>query len=231
MKGKAIRDVQGKLIAQRVLGEQDEELFEAATAGDLEWVCILLDNGADVCAETEEGWTPLIRASAAGHARCVDLLIDAGAHPDPSEISHSALRAAALYGHAAVVERLLAANANPNLPSAGMRTPLMGACFARTTEPGYSRAGTLAVAASLLRAGAEVDARNDFGETALVLAATRSDAEMAELLLAHGADTTLPMPDGRIAADVAAAAGASRLAARLRTIVRPRRRTVRCRYA
>jgi hypothetical protein len=64
----------------------------------------------------------------------------------------------------------------------------MGAALARTTEPAYSRAGTLALAARLLRARAAVDAANDGGETALALALSRADEPMAALLLEHGAD-------------------------------------------
>lgn len=195
----------------------DQQLLEAAELGDESRVRSLLGGGADPRAETSEGWTALIRASAAGHVSVVSTLLAAGAPPNPTRTSHTALRGAALYGHAAVVQLLLDAHADPNMVSAGLRTPLMGACFARTAEPGYSRAGTLLIAASLLRARAAVDARNDGGETALILAATRGDAEMAELLLGHGADPQLAMPNGSTAADAAEAALASELAARLRT--------------
>ncbi|KAG8457228.1 hypothetical protein KFE25_009807 [Diacronema lutheri] len=165
-------------------------LLDAAAAGDEARVRELLAAGADPAGETVEGWTALIRASAGGHAAVVAVLLAAGAPPNPARANtHTALRAAALYGHASAAKQLLAARADPNTPSAGLRTPLMGACFARTTEPGYDRAGTLDVAALLLRARAAVDARNDSGETALALAMARADVQMAELLLAHGAAT------------------------------------------
>ncbi|KAJ1634514.1 ankyrin repeat-containing domain protein [Pavlovales sp. CCMP2436] len=190
------------------------DLLDAAAAGDVVAVGAALDAGADPRCETSDGFSPLVRAAAGGHAAVVELLLAAGAPANSSRLGHSALRGASLYGHAAVVELLLAAKADPNFPSAGLRTPLMGAAFARTSEPGYSRAGVLAAAASLLRAGAAPNAQNDTGETALSLGAMRSDAEFVELLLANGADARIRALDNRCAADLCT--GEPELAARLR---------------
>jgi ankyrin repeat protein len=71
------------------------------------------------------------------------------------------------------------------------------------------------VVVALVAAGAEVDATQQGGFTALMAVAQQGDAATADLLLASGADVGRLLPDGRAAADLAAAAGADDLAARL----------------
>jgi ankyrin repeat protein len=179
-------------------------VLEAAAAGNVDLVRSTLKEGADPSFETAEGWTALIRAAAGGHVAVVALLLEAGASPNPTRLAHTPLRAAALYGHDAIGELLLGARADPNMPSIGLRTALMGCAFARASEPGYTRAGTLALARRLLRARAAPDVHNDAGETALALAVLRVDLEMAELLLDHGADPRVASPSGLTPAQVAA---------------------------
>lgn len=168
------------------------ELLTAAEAGDLARISSLLDAGEDASGETAEGWTALIRATVNGHAAAVSLLLARGARVNPTRLCHTPLRAAALYGRDDVAALLLEARAEPNLPSQGLRTPLMGCAFARTDDAErYSRAGTLALARRLLRARADPDAQNEAGETAALLAAVRGDEEMLSLLLAAGASADI----------------------------------------
>src|SRR3977135_530077 len=53
----------------------------------------------------------------------------------------------------------------------------------------------LDLAARLLRAGAKVNARNDYGATPMSEAAITGSAEMLEALLKAGADVESPTPD------------------------------------
>jgi ankyrin repeat protein len=72
-----------------------------------------------------------------------------------------------------------------------------------------------AVVVALVAAGAEVDGVQQGGFTALMAVAQQGDIATADLLLASGADLGRLLPDGRAAADLAAAAGYDDLAARL----------------
>ena len=68
----------------------------------------------------------------------------------------------------------------------------------------------------LLRRGADPDARQHGGHTALMTAAFANNRELAELLIARNAQTELRNDEGKTAADVAAGLGNMELAARLR---------------
>jgi ankyrin repeat protein len=68
----------------------------------------------------------------------------------------------------------------------------------------------------LLDAGANANARQHGDNTPLHTAAFRADRELAELLLARGADPSAKNADGQTAADIARSRGSSQLSALLR---------------
>ena len=148
--------------------------------------------------------TPLLFAARQGDAATARLLLAAGANVhDASADRISALLTAAHGGHREVTALLLEAGADPNDGSAGY-TALHAAALRGDRE----------MAAALLAAGAELDVRvtrgtpatrggRDFilpqtlaGATPLLLAAKLLEAEIIELLLAHGADRELTLDDG-----------------------------------
>jgi ankyrin repeat protein len=57
-------------------------LHDAARAGDLEKVQVLIDEGAAIDAQSDRGETPLILATLAGQREVVELLIEKGAAID-----------------------------------------------------------------------------------------------------------------------------------------------------
>ncbi len=88
------------------------------------------------------------------------------------------LHDAAREGDAAKVAALLAQGADVNEPRRdAVRPPLIDAALAGKTE----------VAAALIEAKADIDARNDRGFSALHAAAYSGSLEIAKLLLDHGA--------------------------------------------
>lgn len=99
-------------------------------------------------------------------------LLRLGAAPNPTRISHTALRGAALHGHTEVCTALLEARADPNFPSQGCRTPLMGSAMN----------GHLEATVALLEAKANVQVANDFEEQAIDLARKGGHGAIVEVL-------------------------------------------------
>ena len=106
------------------------------------------------------------------------------------------LHLAAFFGGGAVVRLLLAAgvDADADQDNPARVRPLHSAVAARDHD----------AARALLEAGADPNCVQQGGFTPLLAAAHHDDAEMAELLLRHGASRTLAADDGR---DPAAMAG------------------------
>jgi ankyrin repeat protein len=77
-------------------------------------VNLLLDNGANINAQSEDDWTALQAASGAGHEAIVRLLLDKGADVTFSGNYGTALIAASRGGHEAIVQLLLASGADIN---------------------------------------------------------------------------------------------------------------------
>jgi len=67
------------ILAQDTKQQLNDQLFEAARAGDAALVASLLDKGADVNAKFRYGTTALFKAAERGHANVVKVLLDRGA--------------------------------------------------------------------------------------------------------------------------------------------------------
>lgn len=80
-------------------------LMEAASAGHVDIIELLLKHGADVNAQSSTGNTPLMYACAGGHVAAVKLLLSNGANvEDHNENGHTPLMEAASAGHVAVAK-------------------------------------------------------------------------------------------------------------------------------
>lgn len=126
------------------------------------------------------GTTPLVRAAKAGDVGCVKLL--------------------------------LAHGANPSLPTASGITPLMAAAgngsLGRDTRGRYrNEADAIETVNLLLAAGADVNSRDNNGQTALHGAALWGWSKLVAILAAHNADVMVKDARGRTAADVAQVSG------------------------
>lgn len=170
------------------------KLHPAASAGDVKALRALLSAGADVNATDREGYTPLMRATAAAKPAAMRALLEAGADPNrAARDGERALGLAMLYGTPAAVELLLQQGADVRYADANGDTPLM-------TAYGY---GSPRVVELLLAAGADVHARRHDGLTVMdlvqrlfeagVVEPSASDRKVRQLLLDAGAQAT-PKP-------------------------------------
>jgi len=166
------------------------ELLEAVRAGDIDSARKLLSAGADVDTRDSEGSTLLMLASHAGNLPMVKLLIEAGAAVNAGDergwtpLMKAAYNADLDRGFADVAQALIDAGANVELPiSYGIR-PLMLAA-------GY---GETAVVETLLKAGADVTARNEGGLTALMMVKQKHYVDVINLL--HEAERDAGVGEG-----------------------------------
>src|SRR5258705_1290577 len=120
----------------------------------------------------------------------------------------TALHFAAFFKQPGCARLLLERGADASVPARGFghAAPLHSAAASRSHE----------VVQMLLNRGAPVDGTQEGGWTALMSAAHSGDRELAELLLAHGADPRCKANDGSDPGDKAEQAGFRDLAARLR---------------
>lgn len=188
----------------------------ATSEGHLRLLRLTLRHGAKV--DDKDSWdgTGLIRAAERGHALVVGELLRAGIDRDHvNRIGYQAIHEAVWLGedtraYATTVRVLAAAGVQlqRRSPSAGL-TPLEMArergfaglerilATMTTAEPparpddallAAAREGDADAVAVALRAGADLEARDDHDRTALLLAATYDHVAVGEVLVAAGAD-------------------------------------------
>ncbi|MEX0781873.1 MAG: ankyrin repeat domain-containing protein [Dehalococcoidia bacterium] len=162
-------------------------LAYAALFGSPEMVGLIASSGGDVNFRDENGY-PLTRAAGATRPDVVKVLLELGATPDVRDSGgETPLRLAVRRGDflqaesLAVLNHLLDSGADPDFAAekkAGGGTALHGAVIDGRTD----------MIRALIRAGADVDARDQHGRTPLHLAAGAHERAAAQVLLDAGAD-------------------------------------------
>src|SRR6266550_2425108 len=207
-------------------------LMSAAFRGHTDTVRTLLEKGADVNAKSKAGRTALMSASDLGQLDTVRVLLEQGADVDAKDRKGvTALRLAEKYKYSSIVALLRRAPRVPQRKNAGTTTasvpttsPAVAgptstpkpqpASSASTASQNSSRklldaaeAGDTAEVQSLLREGANANAKGDYGNTALMGAAVRGHTESVRALLEKGADVNAKGNTGRTALMEAALEG------------------------
>jgi ankyrin repeat protein len=198
-------------MGDAIMAQPDEWISElpalvrAAAQGNISETPDLLRTGSDPNEADEDGWTALHAAAVFNHLRIVKLLLQAGAAVDTRSHGDFTPLLNAARAEAPVAAALLNAGADPAAQEAGLgRRPLD-----RFAE--YANAPAVQL---LLDAGAEVDAQDFSGQTALIAAAEAGGTECVELLLRAGANPAVTC-EGQTASSLAAKHGHHALAAYL----------------
>jgi uncharacterized protein len=214
------------------------DFINAVKGGNLQLVTDLLEIDADLARATDAaGISVLLLAEYKQHQAIADVLMrkvtsltlwEAAAYGSEEWLRHlfaagasvnafapdgfTPLGLACFFGHPACVRMLLEQGADPKLAAQNeMRVCPIHSAVARADE-----ADVLAVVQLLLAAGADVNAVQQGGYTALHQAADRGHASVVKALLAAGAQADARAANGRTAADHAQAQGHAAVVALLK---------------
>ncbi len=161
-------------------------LLFAAQAGDPDSVRLLIAAGADIKDAAADGTNAVIIAEHAGHGDTAAVLLAAGADPNAAGGGYTALHLAAMKGDLPLVKVLLEHGADIN---------------ARQQKGSPTKQ---------LPSGHALDHRL-IGATPFVLAACAGQLDVMRLLVAKGADPSIPLNDGRTAVMAIAGRGTQTL--------------------
>ena len=170
----------------------DEQLQQAAAAGDAAAVRDLLGKGAAVDARDSARRTPLLRATHGNHVDAARVLIDAGADVNARDaIQDSPYLYAGARGHLDILRLTLAHGADLTSTNRYGGTALIPA----------AERGHIETVRALIDAGVDVDHVNRLHWTALLEAVILGDGgarhvEIVKLLVAAKADVNLADGDG-----------------------------------
>jgi uncharacterized protein len=175
-------------------------LYFAAEGGHVSVAQRLMERGANVKLTGRSGISPVAAAAYAGSDAIVEALLAHGADERAvDDTGKPPIVYAAARARLDIVKRLLERNVDINARYPHDLTLLM---WASGADENVTEAEAIKMVTYLLDAGAHIDDRDARGRTALMIAAEGGRAEVATLLLARGADSSLKDNAGKRAADL-----------------------------
>jgi uncharacterized protein len=164
-------------------------------------VALLLAKGANPNLSGPSEGAPLLAAARNGNGRIVEDLLSRGADPNAVDAGgRAAMTYAAARGFMDVVLQLLDAGVGANVRYGHALTALM---WCAGYEIGVGVRPAQSVVDLLLNRGAQLDATDDRGRTALMMAAALGHTEIVKMLIGRGADPSVRDINGKVALDLA----------------------------
>ncbi|EEP77938.1 predicted protein [Uncinocarpus reesii 1704] len=187
-RGKKQQALLAKTIATKMQGSTVVTgLREAVQESQIGRLQVILEKGADVNGQDPGGWTALMMAAESGYTDAVRFLLEEGADANIRECGQrTALWYAINRVHEPAITLLIEYGADVNASVYGV-TPTMLAI----------ERGSMAIVKLLLDAGANMDAQDYHGQTALHISALNGQGEILKLLAEKGADLTIVDDIGR----------------------------------
>jgi quinoprotein dehydrogenase-associated probable ABC transporter substrate-binding protein len=193
-------DAQGYAALQAAARNRNDEIIP-----------LLIELKADVNGRDRDGFTALIHAAERNHVPTVRALVAAGADLEASvDGGFGPLSLAIESGKLLAAKALIELGANVNAAAGSDRvTPIMVAAsqlaVGEAAKEIERRQGLRStdIASALIERGADVNAANVHGVTALMIAAARGNIPMLGLLLEAGADPNRKSAAGKAAIDIA----------------------------
>ena len=200
----AIEHPQGvNVVNSRSFRDASTPLHLASARGHVDLARMLIDLGADVSAQTNDGWTALHLASENGHVDLARMLIECGADVSTHEKDGwTALHLASNYGHVDLAQMLIERGGDVLAQEKDGWTALHLA----------SENGHVDLAQMLVERGADVSAQENDGWTVLHLASRNGHVDLAQMLVDRGADVSARNKDGSTALHLASENGHAGLA-------------------
>ena len=207
---------------QKVWASNRSLLTASYHACNLQTIQALIDHGADVNAVNNKGQTALSFACCDGYEACVKILLDTGADPTITDKYGESCLHAAVSGHCSTetIQKIIDHGAHVNAVNKDGATPLLLACFTAQAETvrfllelnadpniAYADGDTSlhqAVDAAcseetmqeIIDYGADVNAVNERGRSALLLGCLYRQTDSVKVLLRAGADPNITDQEG-----------------------------------
>jgi ankyrin repeat protein len=150
---------------------------------------ILIENGANLDIQNNNGYTALIYAAENENLDLAKKLIDSGANLDIQDNQgYTALMEAATCNNSDLTEKLIDSGANLDIQNNNGYTALI-----------YAARKNSDLAKKLIVSDADVNIKNKEGNTALIYAARNKNSDLAKILIENGADINIKNKEGNTA--------------------------------